>query len=163
MIFLVCIFVHRKFYAVRRTISVEFDKCVSFIVCLSSSRWIFVDGGLRNSNVFVRSIGIFSIRNCRTSPNVRLVSIRMETGVDISGKRRRIVVDEDDVFNRFAASCSSSEPSDDADAVLLDDAADDVAWLALEGKPIVWPVPPNGLNVGATRLYSSLLWSSRLI
>ena len=47
------IFVHRTFYAVRRTTSVELDKCVSLICCRSSSRLIFVAGGSRNSNVFI--------------------------------------------------------------------------------------------------------------
>ncbi len=44
---------HAYNYAVRRTASVELDKFASLIFRFSSSRLIFVDGGSRNSNVFV--------------------------------------------------------------------------------------------------------------
>lgn len=57
------------------------------------------------------------MRNLRISPNVRLVSIRIDIGIDVSGKRRRIIVDGADVFNRLAASFSNGELSGDAEAL----------------------------------------------
>jgi len=142
-------------YALRRMTSVELDKFVSLIFRLSSSRSIFVFGGCINSNVFDWSDGTFSLRNLRTSPKVLLRSIFIHIGVEVSGKRRRIIVDTSDVLNRFSASCSRREASGDPVAVLTGEAIDDLNWPCPDpGKPIVWPVPPNGLNVGATRLYS---------
>jgi hypothetical protein len=121
-----------------------------------------VDGGIINSNAFDWSEGTFSARNLRTSPNVRLRSILIHIGVEISGKRRRIVVDNREVFNRFSASCSRRAASGDPVAVLTGEAIDDLNWVCpAAGKPTVWPAPPNGLNAGATRLYSSPRWSSR--
>lgn len=143
--------------------SVELDNFASLIFRFSSSRFIFVDGGSINSNVLDWSDGTFSLRNFRTSARVRLRSICIRNGVEISGKRRRIVVDDDEVFKRFSASCSRRFVSRDSDAVLTDEAIDDLNGACPDppGKPTVWPVPPKGLNAGTTRLYSSPRWSSR--
>ena len=50
----------------------------------------------------------------------------MRNGVEISGKRRRMVVDDDEVFKRFSASCSRRLVSRDSDAVLAGEAPDDL-------------------------------------
>jgi hypothetical protein len=141
---------------------VELDNLASLIFLFSSSRLIFVDGGSINSNVFDWRDATFSLRNRRTSAKLRLRSIWIRTGVEISGKRRRSVVDDDEVFNRFSASCSRRFVSVVPDPVSRGEAIDDLngAWLD-SGKPTVRPAPPNGLNPGATRLYSSPRWSSK--
>ena len=67
-----------------------------------------VDGGSMNSNVFDWRDGMFSARNFRTSASVRCKSIGMHSGVEISGKRSRIIVDDDiEHLNRFRAMSSS--------------------------------------------------------
>lgn len=139
------------------------DKFVSLIFLFSSSRFIFVDGGCINSNEFNWSEGTFSLRNLLTSAKVRFRSIFIHTGTETSGKRRRIVVDDDDVFKRFSASCSRRFASGGSVSVITGEAIEeDLNWGCPDaGKPTVWPAPPNGLNAGATRLYSSPRWSSR--
>lgn len=151
--------------AVRRTTSAEFARFPSLIFLFSSSRLIFVDGGSINSNVFDWRDGIFSARNFRISAKVRLRSILIHIGCDRSGKRKRIVVDNGEVFNRFSANCSRRLASGVIVVVVVGwvgTATDGLNWpWPVPDKPTVWPVPPNGLNVGATRLYSSWRQSSR--
>ena len=65
-------------------------------------------------------------------------SICIRIGVDISGKRRRIVVDDDVVFNRFSASCSRRSGSVEPDSVWTGVAIDDLNGAGpAGGKPTV--------------------------
>ncbi len=56
----------------------------------------------------------------------------MRTGVDKSGKRRRMVVDVEDDFNRCSASFSKSVEPTDADAVLLVDVVDECPVVVVD-------------------------------